>query len=111
MCACAQDRLSRDYRAPPHLIVPHRSWARLAHLTASHRVSPLQQHHLVGVYGERYRLPAAREMPWIQFKHLDIHAAAINAVLGHLTQVSGLRNYTTEGGAVSSDLCLGMHTQ
>jgi hypothetical protein len=66
---------------------------------------------LVGVYGERYRLPAAREMPWIQFKHLDIHAAAINAVLGNLTQVSGLRNYTAEGGAISSDLCLGMHTQ
>lgn len=93
MCAYAQDRLSPDHCAAPY------------------RALPLQQHHLVGFYGERYRLPTAREMPWIQFEYLDIHAVAINAVLSHFTKVSGLRNDTAEGGAISSDLCLGMHTQ
>ena len=98
MCACVQDRLSRVYRAPPHFIVPY-------------RVSPLQQHHLIGIYGERYRLPAARKVPRIQFKYLDIDAIAVNAVLGHFTKVSGLRNHTAESRAISSDLVLGMHTQ
>ena len=93
MCAYAQDRLSPDHCAAPY------------------RASPLQQHHLVGFYGERYRLPAAREMPRIQLKYLDIRAAAINAVLSHFTKVSGLRNHTAEGGAISSDLVLRMHTQ
>ena len=98
MCACVQDRLSRDYRAPPHLIVSHRS-------------SPLQQHHLIGIDGERYRLPAARKVPRIQFKYLDIDAIAVNSVLGYFTKVSGLRNHTAESRAISGDLVLGMHTQ
>jgi hypothetical protein len=33
-------------------------------------------------------------MPRIEFEHLDIHAAAINAVLSHFTKVNGLRNDT-----------------
>ena len=50
-------------------------------------------------------------MPRIEFEYLDIHAVAINAVLSHFTKVSGLRDDTTEGGAISGDLVLRMHTQ